>query len=288
MSEYDEQDEIEESADDGEATFSRLSEPLIAVGATDVREAVARQQARYNTVLKVADYDRLLQARRDDWEVDMAITALNDHGAVHGEAEILGAGAGHESTIYTLSRHVRRVWATDLYVTPGRWKREAATDMLIDPGRCAPAGSDYDLRRIVVQHVDMRNIPHPDSSFDGVFSSGSVEHVGEWKDIFQAAREIGRVVKPGGIISLSTEYKLDGRGDGWAGVKLFDEARLLELIEATGCELVDDLDLAFDGDIGEAWPLVDAVEGRFPERETHLRFGGFVFTSVHLALRKPE
>ena len=245
--------------------------------------------APYNRVLSAEDYESMGVTSRKAWEVTMALNTLRDLGAVHDEAVILGAGAGHEATIYHLSNEVKQVVATDLYDSPGMWKGTAQRGMLTDPAAFAPDGVDYDLRRIVVQHMDMTDLRYPDNTFDGVFSSGSIEHVGSFDDVAKAASELGRVLKPGGILSLSTEWKLSGEGDGWPGVLLFDYWQLLKyIIEPSGCEMVDALRL----DVPEAmleggYPLEEIVRtGRRPAVETVIDHKGYLFTSVHVALRK--
>ena len=41
---------------------------------------------------------------------------------------------------------------------------------------------------------------YPDDTFDGIFSSGSIEHFGDLQDVANAAYEMGRVLKPGGVL----------------------------------------------------------------------------------------
>lgn len=238
-------------------------------------------------------HNRLLPAgwhgRRKAWEVQAAWDALNR--VANEDAEILGVGAGQEHTIFMLSNYVKRVFATDLYAEAGVWKNEANRQMLVDPAMCAPAGIAFDARRIVVQHMDMRDLRYPDNTFDGIFSSSSIEHVGSFEDVKQAAREIGRVLKPGGICSLSTEFKLTGNGNGWPGVLLFTPERIEEcIIEPSGLIEVDTPDYSFSHEhIENAVSLERMVFDHYdPEREIAVRSEthGYVFTSVHLALLK--
>jgi SAM-dependent methyltransferase len=240
-------------------------------------------------------YNRLLPAewhgRRKAWEIQTAWDTLDNYHAVRDDAEILGVGAGQEHTLFMLSNYVKRVFATDLYAEAGAWKNEANRQMLIDPATCAPTGMAFDPRHIVVQHMDMRDLRYPDNTFDGIFSSSSIEHVGGWEDVKQAAREIGRVLKPGGICSLSTEFKLTGKGDGWPGVLLFTPDRIEEcIVEPSGLVQVDSPDyLSTDEHIQNAVSLERMVFDHYnPEREIAVRSEthGYVFTSVHLALLK--
>ena len=244
----------------------------------------------YNRVLKYADYEVLGVKSRKDWEIEMALRTLRDFVAVHEDAVILGVGAAKERTIYALSNEVQRVFATDLYLAPGMWHSWLPKDFLIDPARHKPEGSTCKPRRIVPQHADMRNLPYEDGTFDGVFSSSSIEHVGSFEDIAQAAREIARVVKPGGIISIASEWKLKGLGEGVGHVKMFDSGTLQTyLIEPTGCEMLDELDTEFDRALEDAQSQVEMVKtGKKAAIDTHLWLDQFTFTSVHIALRKPE
>lgn len=146
--------------------------------------------------------------QRKLWEVAQAIRGLRDLGAVREDAEILGVGAGGEQTTFWLTRHVRRVFATDLYLTPGEWGDEAAPGMLIEPGRYA--GGAWNPRRLVVQHMSGLDLQYEDCSFDGIYSSGSIEHFGTLADVARAASEMCRVLKPGGVAALSTEFRLSG------------------------------------------------------------------------------
>lgn len=250
----------------------------------------------YNKVLNVSDYAKNGRVCRKEWEVDMAINTLldmlySDHtlGGVN-EAEVLGVGAGHEATIFRLSNYVKRVWATDLYAEAGDWKANAPTSMLVQPELFAPQGEAFELNRIVVQHMNMLDLRYTYDSFDAVFSSGSIEHVGSFEDVSRAAAEIGRVVKPGGVVSLSTEWKISGEGIGWDGVLLFDDQTLRQyIIEPMGCALIDPLVTRVDEDtLATAYPLQKIVDtGKLPELEGVLTHKGYTFTSVHLALRKP-
>lgn len=265
----------------------------------------------YNRLCRLADFKELFKApewtlpkgartlHRKTWECLMAYRTIMDHSAVvdagmtlHESAEVLGVGAGKEPTIFWLTRHAR-VFATDLYAF-NYW--EAAQQMLIDPAAFAPAKPAPNLRNLVVQHMDMTELRYPDESFDAVFSSSSVEHVGGLEDVARAMREIGRVLKPGGVAALSTEFKLDGPdGHGWPGVLVFDEAALYEhVIEPSGLEPVDDLDLDIDGEtLATAIELTDYMarvrRGEdAPLPHVVLQHQGYTLTSVHLALRKAE
>ena len=179
---------------------------------------------------------------RKDWEVAMAARAIRHFGALRPDAVILGVAAGTEDTIFYLARHVRQVFATDRYLSSGLWQPVAPIAMLLDPAAVAPG--DFDPDRLVWQHMDGRRLLYPDDTFDAIFSSGSIEHFGEFDDVAAAAYEMGRVLKPGGVLSLSTEFRLGGPpgGIGWPGNTLLFSAEDLQrfIVEASGLELGDE------------------------------------------------
>lgn len=245
---------------------------------------------------------------RKDWEVAMAVLALRQCGALRPDATVLGVAAGTEDTLFYLTNHVRQVFATDRYVGPGDWGPVAPASMIVEPTAAAPC--DFDINRLVVQHMDARSLRYPDDTFDGVFSSGSIEHVGELMDVANAAFEMGRVLKPGGVLTLATELQISGPpgGIGWPFATLiFSPADLQRyIVEATGLEPVDDLGLdvsaatmatkqSLSGAIVDhqariarlARPgEVDYTCWQFPH--VVLEHEGYVFASVHLALRKTD
>lgn len=240
---------------------------------------------------------------RKQWEVAMAALTLREQGVLRPDAEVLGVGAGNEPTVFWLTNHVHRVFATDLYLGD-EWAESAAPVMLTDPGRFWPG--PWDRRRLVVQHMDGRDLQYPDNSFDAVFSSSSIEHFGGHEDVAAAVDEIFRVLKPGGVLSLSTELKLEGKGRGLPGILLFSPHQLADLVirrhpwqGGLGSRRPSDLTVAgaveFD-DAGRDLSAHIAEHGAiFFDRlrwstypHVVLRHGGYVWTSVHLALRKPR
>jgi SAM-dependent methyltransferase len=235
------------------------------------------------------------------WEIAMGVRTLREFGALRPDARILGIGAGTEATTFYLSRHVRQVVATDIYAGAGPWADVAPSAFLVEPGGFA-AGVPCDPRRILPLHQDARALDLPDDEFDGVYSSGSIEHFGSLASVANAAHEIGRVLKPGGIATIATEFKVAGPpdGDGWdPSVILFSPAKLQRfIVEASGLELVDGLRTELDeetlsvrrdllGFLNAAKKVTHPAQkiGVYPN--LILYHEGYLFCSVHLALRKP-
>jgi SAM-dependent methyltransferase len=226
---------------------------------------------------------------RKAWEVAMSLRALRGGGQ-----RALGIGAGIEITNFYLTNFFEEVHATDMYAEPGTWHLHAPPAMLTKPETCVPAGYPWRPERLIVQHMDARHLRYPDQHFDAVFSAGSIEHFGTLDEIAQSAREIGRVLKPGGIASISTEFKLNTkRGIGWNGVVVFDRDLLYEtVIKPSGLHLVDEPQFESDAETyALVRPLRDYVEafhaGKiYPHPDVVLEHDGYVYTSIHIALRK--
>jgi SAM-dependent methyltransferase len=245
---------------------------------------------------------------RKYWEIGMAVRGLRQFGALHDRSLLLGVGAGTESTIFHLTKFARMVFATDVYIQQDHWSSFAPTRMLWDPEAFAPF--PFDERRLVVQHMDGRFLNYPDDTFDGIFSSGSIEHFGGLEDAAFSAYEMGRVLKPGGIMTVSTEFCVAGPTPGveWPGLVLFSAEQLRKyVVEASGLEPVDDFSAAVsEWTRATVRPLsfyVDEIQATIKAQGDRPRVGevtwsvyphilleqqGYTFGSVHLALRKTD
>lgn len=229
----------------------------------------------------------IIPKHRKYWEVAQATRALAELGVAHERADLLGVAAGREATIFWATNHARRVVATDLYLVPGAWEETAPSSMLVDPG--AHASCDWDEDRLQVEHMDARQLRFEDESFDGVFCTSSIEHFGGHLAALRAASEMWRVLKPGGIASISTEYRLEGPRRSLPGTMLFDIGAINDLIVSRfAWELVEPLDFEIStATLATTTQLDDAFAYRYPEApHIVLRHGDYLFTSVHLALRK--
>ncbi|MYF98040.1 class I SAM-dependent methyltransferase [Candidatus Poribacteria bacterium] len=53
--------------------------------------------------------------------------------------------------------------------------------------------------RITLEHVDAKTLPYPDNIFDGLISNSIVHHI---HDALKSLQEMGRVVKPNGLVLI--------------------------------------------------------------------------------------
>jgi SAM-dependent methyltransferase len=194
---------------------------------------------------------------RKNWEYAMVTLFFGDLGLLREDAEILSVGAGHETVLFWLANRVAKVVATDIYGEGAFGDQEADHTMLTDPASFSPY--PYREHHLEVLHMDARALEFPDDSFDAVFSLSSIEHFGSWADIRRSAREIGRVLRPGGAAFIATECFL-GRslvtrlvqeaGSRATGGRVFGAMRVFtpktlasEIVEPSGLQPVQPLDV---------------------------------------------
>ncbi len=145
------------------------------------------------------------------WEHACALRALDEAQAASAGSWVAGIGAGVEGTIFALARRGCLVFPIDRYLHRSVWSDVAPAGMMIDPTRFSQL--PYPRGHVIPVHSNAIRLNLPDCQFDGVFSSGSIEHFGSLDNVAEAAREIGRILKPGGVASIATEFRLEGPVD---------------------------------------------------------------------------
>ena len=232
---------------------------------------------------------------RKYWEVAMTLRALGALGALREDARVLGVGAGHEATIYWLTRKVGRVVATDRYEVEDHWSGtgDSGADMLSEPGRYWDGPWNPD--RLEVLNMDALSLEFEDESFDAIFSSSSIEHFGDFGDVRRAVEEMYRVLRPGGVAALSTEFRIEGPGIGYPGLLRFDEPELRSLLlDGLWWDPADPIDTTISPEtLAAPVPMEEAVADnrsgkRGWSRYPHIVLSdhGYLFTSIHVALVK--
>jgi SAM-dependent methyltransferase len=239
---------------------------------------------------------------RKYWEVAMAIRAFDKGGLLDGTRTFLGVGAGNEPTIFHLTRFAKHVLATDLYDEPG-WEESANVSMLTDPGSHWPF--EWNPATLTVRNMDALSLELADESVSGVFSSSSVEHFGDRDAVRRSIDEAYRVLEPGGILSVSSEFRISGAGPGIPGALLFDEGDIADIfVGGRDWSLMEPFDPIisqatiatqqdFETVVADQDTSVDQVGGLWTHHVQYavyphlvLRHLGRRFTSFHLALRK--
>lgn len=240
---------------------------------------------------------------RKHWEAAMAVLALREGAALRPDAQVLFVGQGREATLFWLTNHVGRVWALNLD-HPATWAHSDASTMPAGVGPVWPG--PWNPRRLVVQHMDTRELAYEDDTFDAIVFSGSMTPVGSLDDVERAMDEVWRVLKPGGTLSISTDFLLIGEkadqstmftrdsierilvGErDWAPVVPMDftlsEVTKQTEVDYDSIRLERESDTAMDGEA-----RLDSLDEASVYPYCVLRVGPAVFTSVHLALRKAD
>jgi len=202
-------------------------------------------------------------------------------GKINRQSVILGVGTGHEPVVYWMAKHCGKVYATDLF--RGEWAhggaKEGDPSVLSNPERYRPF--EYPKERLLFLPMDGRYLAFRDGSFDLVFSLSSIEHFGGKEYSALAVKEMERVLKPGGIAIIATEYILNQKNH----PEFFNENDLLEyVVKASSLKLVQNINL-------QVPRLLVEKPVRFPQeihRTPHMSLtdGYIIWTSIILFFEK--
>jgi SAM-dependent methyltransferase len=144
---------------------------------------------------------------RKAWEWGQCMYGIKALDMLQPDSQALGVGVGYEPISYALSNHLEMVVATDLYEGWGTWgTNEGDPDVLENPDKYASI--PYRKDHVRFERMDGTRLEFPDNSFDLVWSCSSIEHFGGHEGSSRSMREIERVLKPGGIAAVITEFVL--------------------------------------------------------------------------------
>jgi SAM-dependent methyltransferase len=224
--------------------------------------------------------DDKLAMHRKPYEFAQLIFGCRRLGVLRDDAAVLSVGAGHEGVLYWLANHVGRVFATDLY--EGHWQRnqgrEGNPDVLRNPEAYAPF--PYRRDRLVFMRMDGRHLAFDAGTFDIAYSLSSIEHFGGLTGATATLREMARVLKPGGILALATEYVLAGPPHD----ETFQPDEVAALIDQPDLELVEPIDTSVYRRYAST--PVDLYKNPYQTPHMVVRFDDTVFTTVMVFLRK--
>lgn len=144
---------------------------------------------------------------RKPWEWAMGVRGMERLNCINPDSIVLGIASGSEAPVYYLTKKVKFVFATDLYGGTKFSSLESPIKMLTNPEEFAPF--PFNQNRLLVKNMDATKITFDDNIFDCVFSFSSIEHFGDKKKITQAVQEMARVLKPGGVLVISTEFRIN-------------------------------------------------------------------------------
>jgi SAM-dependent methyltransferase len=228
--------------------------------------------------LGLSDDKRLMH--RKPYEFAQLVFGSRRLGVLGDDSNVLSVGAGHEGVLYWLANRVGHVMATDLY--EGVWQqvqgREGDPNVLRNPEGYAPF--PYRRDRLTFMRMDGRRLAFDAGTFDLAYSLSSIEHFGGVENAAATLREMGRVLRLGGIVALATEYVLEGPPH----EETFQPAEFMQLIDQPGLELVEPIDTGVYRRY--AFKPVDLYGDPFETPHMLVRFNDTVFTTVMVFLRK--
>lgn len=239
----------------------------------------------YDTHIFGADADPNIY--RKGWEWTQTIWGLEKLGMVQPAHKAIGVGAGRECVIFWLGDRLQKVVASDLYGGAG-WSdsggREADAAVLEDPQQFCPRPIRNDV--IEFKTLDGTDLhAYENDTFDFGWSLSSIEHFGSHERAADAVRELARVIRPGGVVAVATEYLLLPEQ---THVEYFNRQEIETFVigAAPELELIEPVDWA----LPPAEYLIDSVV--FPNgidrvrRHVVLNDGQVQWTSVLAFLRK--
>ena len=179
-------------------------------------EDKSRARTFYRFLSKI--YDRVNPVF---WNETMRDEALNLFGVSSGERVLdVGCGTG--------------------FATAGLVKRGAVVDGLDQSvHQLAKAREKDELDGVRFVRGDAENLPYADETFDGVWSSGSIEY---WPSPVDALAEARRVTKPGGRVLVVGPRRPSGRFLGAladAVMLFYDEEEATRMFREAGWEDIE-------------------------------------------------
>lgn len=207
----------------------------------------------------------------------------------------LGFGVGNEPLPALFASWGMDVVATDQAADPGSAWAETGQLMRGINGLARPhliATEDL-AKRLSVQTVDMNAIPADIGSFDLIWCSCSMEHLGSPDKGLQFARQSCRLLRPGGLAVHTTELELTSRATtadhGRCAVYRVQDIRgFAASMRAEGYDISMNTYVSMDTP-HDRWIDMPEVETKLPElAELKVLIGDSVTTSFGLMVRKPR
>jgi SAM-dependent methyltransferase len=231
---------------------------------------------------------------RKAWEWAIGIIAMRRFGKLNEKSTAIGVGVGREEVLFYLANKLYHRYATDLYDV-NSWKNFAPSDLPENPKKYAPF--PYKEDALTVLRMDGTKLEFPSESFDIAFSFSSIEHFGDRKNhsgALRSVKEMERVLKPGGLAVITTEYIINDKEHPEFFNKrtiysdLVDKFEKLKLVEPLDLRITTKtLDTVIDYSSAVYW---DASSSDDEFKKNHplvlIRVGNILVTSLLLTLQK--
>lgn len=229
--------------------------------------------------------------QRKAWEWAYIAQALDERGMLRPGRRGLGFAVGTEPLSALFAQRGCEILATDLDASDAGSADWANTNQHADGlaamnrrGICPP---DEFAARVKFRPVDMREMPDDLGEFDFIWSSCSLEHLGNLRRGNQFLLDMTRFLRPGGVAVHTTEFNVSSEVDtvfegGAVIYRRKDLKAIKATLEAVGCS-VEPLDFTLGNQ-----PADQYVDVHPYKSDVHLRLElfGFVATSFGIILTK--
>ena len=167
------------------------------------------------------------------------------------------------------------------------------TDFPENPKKYAPF--PYKADALTALRMDGTKLEFPSETFDIAFFFSSIEHFGgeNHTGALKGLREIERVLKPGGIAVIATEYILNNKDHPEFFNKrtiysdLIDKIERLKLVEPLDLKITSKtLDTVINYDESNYWNTTNDYEFRKTHPQIVIRIKDILLTSVMLVFQK--
>ena len=231
---------------------------------------------------------------RKDWEWATGILAMRRLGKLDEKCTAVGVGVGTEVMPFYLANRIGHVYATDLYEAR-EWKAAAPLDFPDNPEKYAPF--PYRKDALTVSRMNGTKLEFPSESFDIAFSFSSIEHFGgrNHSGALKSLREMERVLKPGGVAVVATEYIINNKehheffNERTIYSDLISKVKALRLVEPLDLDITPrTLDTVLDFfTIDMNWDRLD-IDFKKQHPLILLRVRNILFTSIMLVFQKTK
>lgn len=247
---------------------------------SEVKEAMAELQTPSGFV------------HRKHWEWALGIVSMQRFGKLNDNTIAIGVGSGKELILFYLANKIKHIYATDIYEGKTSWKEDAPSDFPENPTKYAPF--PYREHSLTISRMNAMELRFPSENFDVAFSFSSIEHFGgkNHSGALSSLREMERVLKPGGIAIVATEYIINNKKHNEFFNEITIYSDLINNLERL--KLVEPLELRITNDtLRTMMEYFTAVEwqhksNEFKKNHPHilLKHKDILWTSVMLVFQK--
>jgi len=226
----------------------------------------------------------------------MIFLALRKLGFLVADKTGLSMGGGTERVLYSIAKHIKKLYVTDLYDENTTWDCART----FDPDDLIKSNMPFEITedKITALKMDMRSLDFEDNRFDFCYSSCAFEHIGGFDDFAQHLDEVHRCLKPDGVYVFTTELQLGDTTIQDKNNYIFSPGILQQILDNAkfSPEINPHVTLT---DIVSNYPLPSNISRLCSDEEnsitekimkdyphTILLRGKYSFTSIQLVLRK--